>query len=162
MSRIKWFLKTLAYGFGLILLLGALFTALMNWRTNPWPVVILFLIVFIYIAFKIYEGYSVSRETLVPPDGGHNRPPAVLICPDCDSGIYQHRPSHPLDCPSCEFTADPDYITNYDIVRFDCPDCGANIEERWATRDLVGDGPPNTLTHVNCDACGWGWELPHD
>jgi hypothetical protein len=26
----------------------------------------------------------------------------------------------------------------------------------------VGDGPPNTLTHVNCDPCGWGWELPHD
>jgi DNA-directed RNA polymerase subunit M/transcription elongation factor TFIIS len=162
MSRIKWFLKTLAYGFGLILLLGALFTALMSWRTNPWPVVILFLIVFIYIVFKIYEGYSVSRETVVPPDGAHNRPPAVLVCPHCDSGIYQHRANHALDCPNCEFTAEPDYITDYDIVRFDCPQCGANIENRWATRDLVGDGPPNTLTHVNCDPCGWGWKLPHD
>jgi DNA-directed RNA polymerase subunit M/transcription elongation factor TFIIS len=162
MSRIKWFVKMLAYGFGLLLLLGALFTAFMSWRTNPWPLIILFLILFIYIAFKIYEGYVLSLETVVPPDGGHNRPPAVVVCPDCDSGIYQHRPSHALECPSCQFTAEPDYITEYEIVRFDCPDCGADIEDRWATRDFVGDGPPDTLTHVNCDACGWGWELPHD
>jgi len=162
MSRIKWFLKTLAYGFGVFIALSFLFTALLQWPQSALPLIIISFILVTYIAYKIYEGYSLSRETVVPPDGAHNRPPAVVVCPDCDSGIYQHRPSHALECPSCEFTAEPDYITECEIVRFDCPDCGADIEDRWATRDLVGDGPPNTLTHVNCDACGWGWELPHD
>lgn len=91
-----------------------------------------------------------------------DRPPVVVICPECSSGIYQHRHDHLIDCPECDYQATQDYLTEYDIVRFDCPECGADIEENWATRDLVGNGPPNTLTHVNCDECGMNWEAPHD
>jgi len=162
MSKIKWFLKTLASGFAVFVVLGFIFTALLQWPQNQLPLIILLFIFVSYIGYSIYDGYSSSQETVGSPDGGHSRPPAVVVCPDCDSGIYQHRASHAVDCPSCEFRAGPDYITEYEIVRFDCPDCGADIEDRWATRDLAGDGPPNTLTHVNCEACGWGWQLPHE
>jgi len=161
MSKVKLFVKTLAYGFAVFMVLAVIFTALLQWPQNQLPLIILLFIIVTYIGYNIYEGYSLSRETVVPPDGD-GRPPVVVVCPDCDSGIYQHRSSHAVDCPSCEFRTDPDYITEYGIVRFDCPDCSADIENEWATRDLVGDGPPNTLTHVSCDDCGWGWELPHE
>lgn len=97
-----------------------------------------------------------------PPDIWRDRPPAVVVCPECDSGVYQHRPDNPIDCPSCDYRSDVDYITAYDIIRFDCPDCGADIEEGWTTRDLVGDGPPDTIVWVGCGECDMRWELPHD
>lgn len=91
----------------------------------------------------------------------HDRPPVVVVCPDCESGIYQHRHGHAIDCPECTFSADGGQLTQYDIVRFDCPECGADIEN-WATRDLGGDGPPNTVVSVECEECGMWWDAPNE
>jgi DNA-directed RNA polymerase subunit M/transcription elongation factor TFIIS len=91
-----------------------------------------------------------------------DRPPVVVVCPKCDSGIFQNRIDQPIDCPNCDFRKPDEYLTEYEIIRFDCPDCGADIEDDWATRDLVGNGPPNTVTHVSCVECGMSWEAPHD
>lgn len=91
----------------------------------------------------------------------NQRPPVVVVCPNCDSGIYQHRSNHPFDCNECSFYDDDSDPNEYEIVRFDCPDCGANITENWSTRDLTGRDDPDLIIHVWCDECGMDWEPNH-
>jgi len=89
-----------------------------------------------------------------------DRPPAVVVCPRCNGGIYQHRHQHAIDCNDCEYRDLDPYITEYEVVRFDCPDCGADIEE-YGTRNLAGGDAPEFVTHINCSECGMSWEAPH-
>ena len=63
MSKIKWFLKTLAYGFAVFIGISAVITALMQWPRSPVPLIILILIAVGYIAYRFYQGYSSGVET---------------------------------------------------------------------------------------------------
>jgi hypothetical protein len=56
MSKIKWFLKTLAYGFAVFIGIGAVFGALM--RGSLLPLIILLVVAVAYVGFRFYEGYS--------------------------------------------------------------------------------------------------------
>lgn len=63
MSKTKGFVKTLAYGFAMLLLLGAVFTALSGWRADPVPLVLLIVIAVGYVGYRFYQGYSSGAET---------------------------------------------------------------------------------------------------
>lgn len=93
-------------------------------------------------------------------DDWHSRPPVVVVCPRCESGIYQHRHNYTLECPDCSFRDPNPHITEYEIIRFDCPDCGGDIAE-FATRNLAGGDAPDFVTHVDCPDCEMSWEAPH-
>jgi hypothetical protein len=60
MSRIRWFVKTLAYGFAVFIALSAVFGALM--RGSLLPLMILAVIALGYIGYKFIEGYAAGRE----------------------------------------------------------------------------------------------------
>lgn len=60
MSRIRWFVKTLAYGFAVFIALSAVFGALM--RGSLLPLMILAVIALGYIGYRFIEGYAVGRE----------------------------------------------------------------------------------------------------
>jgi len=60
MSKIMWFLKTLAYGFAVFIALGAVFGALM--RGSLLPLIILLVIAVGYIGYKFIQGYAAVTE----------------------------------------------------------------------------------------------------
>ena len=60
MSKIKWFLKTLAYGFAVFVVIGAVFGALM--RGSLLPLIILIVIGVAYIGYRFYQGYLSGLE----------------------------------------------------------------------------------------------------
>jgi hypothetical protein len=62
MSRIKWFVKTLAYGFAVFIGISAVFGALYGWRADPTPLIILVVIAVGYIGYRFYQGYEAGRE----------------------------------------------------------------------------------------------------
>jgi uncharacterized protein involved in response to NO len=62
MSRIKWFLKTLVYGFGVFIALSFLFTALLQWPQSPLPLIIVVVGTVGYIGYRLYQGYEAGRE----------------------------------------------------------------------------------------------------
>ena len=61
MSKIKWFLKTLAYGFAVFIAISAVFGALM--RGSLLPLIILVVVAVAYLGYRFYEGYSSGVET---------------------------------------------------------------------------------------------------
>jgi hypothetical protein len=61
MSGIKWFLKTLAYGFAVFIGIGAVFGALM-WGSLL-PLILLVVVAVAYVGYRFYEGYSSGLET---------------------------------------------------------------------------------------------------
>jgi len=63
MSRIKWFLKTLAYGFAVFIGITVVFSAISGWRANPWPLMFLIVIAVAYLGYRFYQGYSSGVET---------------------------------------------------------------------------------------------------
>lgn len=62
MSKIKWFVKTLAYGFAVFIGLGFLVTALMQWPQSPLPLIFIVVIAVGYIGYRFYQGYEAGRE----------------------------------------------------------------------------------------------------
>jgi len=60
MSKIKWFLKTLAYGFAVLLGLGAVFGALM--RGSLLPLIVLVVAAVGYIGYQFLQGYSSGQQ----------------------------------------------------------------------------------------------------
>jgi len=60
MSRIRWFVKTLAYGFAVFIALSAVFGALM--RGSLLPLMILAVIALGYIGYKFTQGYAAASE----------------------------------------------------------------------------------------------------
>jgi len=62
MSKIMWFLKTLAYGFAVLIALGAVFTALSGWRSDPLPLIVLAVIAVGYVGYRFIQGYAAGRE----------------------------------------------------------------------------------------------------
>jgi len=91
----------------------------------------------------------------------HDRPPVVVVCPRCDGGIFQNRINHPIDCPDCSYIDRDALLMDYEIVRFDCPDCGADIKEGYSSRNLAGGDYLETIISVRCPECEINWELPH-
>ena len=62
MSKIKWFVKTLAYGFAVFVALSLVFTALMQWPRNQLPLIILAVIAVGYVGYRFLQGYAAGRE----------------------------------------------------------------------------------------------------
>jgi hypothetical protein len=63
MSKIKWFLKTLAYGFAVFIGIAIVFSAVAGWRSDPWPLLFLIVVAVAFIGYRFYEGYSSGVET---------------------------------------------------------------------------------------------------
>ena len=62
MSKIKGFVVTLAYGFAVLIALGAIFTALSGWRSDPLPLITLVVIAVGYVGYRFIDGYAAGRE----------------------------------------------------------------------------------------------------
>jgi 4-hydroxybenzoate polyprenyltransferase len=61
MSRIKWFVKTLAYGFAVFIGISAVFGALYGWRADPTPLLLIIVFAVAFIGYRFYERYSDRR-----------------------------------------------------------------------------------------------------
>ena len=62
MSRIRWLVKTLAYGFAVFIGISFVFTALSGWRANPFPLIILVVVAVGYIGYRFIQGYATGKE----------------------------------------------------------------------------------------------------
>lgn len=62
MSKIKGFVVTLAYGFAVFIALGAVFTALSGWRSDPLPLIILVVVAVGYVGYRFLQGYEAGQK----------------------------------------------------------------------------------------------------
>lgn len=65
MSRTSEFLKTLGYGIGVFLLLGFTISALIGWRQEPVPLMLLIIGGVSYLLYRFYQGYAAASESEV-------------------------------------------------------------------------------------------------
>lgn len=98
-----------------------------------------------------------AHTTTVEGDTGWgSRPPATLVCPQCSSDIYQHRPREPIDCPRCTGKFPYETFGELELLHLDCPCCGAHMRHGQRHPDVF-DVPE----WATCDTCHYHWEFKH-
>lgn len=88
--------------------------------------------------------------------GWHERPPALLRCPECASAIYQHRASSSLDCAECWVERPAAEFPDLDLLYLRCPRCENRM--RHGRRHPEAFDVPEWAT---CDVCRYHWEFGH-
>ena len=88
--------------------------------------------------------------------GWFDRPPAVVECQECESEIYQHRPTTDLDCPECWREFPCEEFPELKLVRLVCPVCQERMKH-GRRHPQQFDVPE----WASCTNCQYHWEFEH-
>lgn len=98
-----------------------------------------------------------ARSTFNPGTSGlAARPSADVLCPSCETEFTHEYALEMIRCPKCRFESHPDHFGKLELMRFRCPDCGAEME--------YGIRHPNIFTSpqwASCPDCQFHWERRH-
>lgn len=102
---------------------------------------------------------SIPETATTTYDGGHGwheRPAAVLGCPECGEDVHQRRATATIDCAACWVNRPADEFSELPLRSLLCPRC-ENPMQFGRRHPEVFDVPE----WATCDDCRYHWELNH-
>lgn len=97
-----------------------------------------------------------QTTTVDSVQGWHNRPPAVLRCPGCDSQILQEDPIADVECSDCYRSFEEREFADFELLALVCPRCETQMES--------GIRHPNVFDipeYATCNTCQFHWDIDH-
>lgn len=97
-----------------------------------------------------------QTTTVDSVQGKQKRPPAVLLCPGCESEMYQMRAMDTIDCRGCWREFREDEFADLELVSMVCPRCESGMN--YGRRHPRAFDRPEWAT---CPDCQYHWDIAH-